>query len=149
MVQPPLTNPKTSVNSEGQKPSTEGTPENNHPLENIPFHASTPWPKAEKMSGNLFELRKDWLIPPTNNTVTATSSKPPITIEPQGQEQPSPSTAAPPTAEQCGWGLNCPICKNKEEDWDGEHQKQIQQNTKNTQTQDAQQQKNSLQIQNA
>ena len=32
---------------------------------------------------------------------------------------------------------------------DGEHQKHIQQNTKNTQTQDAQQQKNSFQIQNA
>ena len=27
----------------------------------------------------------------------------------------------------CGWGLNCPICKNLEEDWDGDHQKQIQQ----------------------
>ena len=35
-----------------------------------------------------------------------------------------------PTAtkqERCGWGLNCPICKNAEEDWDGEHQQQLQQ----------------------
>ena len=36
-----------------------------------------------------------------------------------------------------------------EEDWDGKHQKQLQQNTKSIQAQDAQQQKNSLQIQNA
>ena len=28
-AQPPLTNPKATVNSEGQKPSPEGTPENN------------------------------------------------------------------------------------------------------------------------
>ena len=84
------------------------------------------------MSGNLFELRKDWLIPPPNNTANATISKPPIKIEPQVQEQPAPSATVPPRAEQCGWGPNCPICKNIE-DWDGEHQKQIQQNTKNTQ----------------
>ena len=69
------------------------------------------------MSGNLFELRKDWLILPTNSATAATSSKPPIKIEPQAAEQP------PPKAEQCGWGLNCPICKNIEEDWDDEHQK--------------------------
>ena len=46
------------------------------------------------MSRNLFELRKDWPIPPTNNTVTAISSKPPIKIEPQAQEQPTLSAAA-------------------------------------------------------
>ena len=28
---------------------------------------------------------------------------------------------APPKAEQCGWGPNCPICTNTEEDWGGEH----------------------------
>ena len=100
------------------------------------------------MSGNLFELRKDCPIPPTNNTVTATSSKPPIKIEPQAQEQPIPSAATPSKAEQCEWGPNCPIFKNIEEDWDGEYQKQIQQNTKNIQTQDAKQQKNSLHSQN-
>ena len=98
-AQPPLTNPKAPVNSEGQKPSPEGTPENNPTSKNIPVHTSTPWPEAGKMSGNLFELRKDWPAPPTNNTVTATSSKPPINIEPQAQEQPTPSAAAPPKAE--------------------------------------------------
>ena len=81
------------MNSESQKPSAEDSPEN------IPVCASTPWPKVGKMSGNPFELRKDWLIPPTNNTVTDTSSKPPINIEPQPQEQPTPNAAAPPKAE--------------------------------------------------
>ena len=67
------------------------------------------------MSGNLFELRKDWPIPPTTNTVTATNPKPPIKIEPQEPDQPTPSATAP-KPEQCGWGPNCPICKNAEED---------------------------------
>ena len=73
------------------------------------------------MSGNLFELRKDWPIPPTNNTTTATS-KPPIKIEPQAQEQPNCSATAPQKVEQYGWGPHCPICKNTKEDWDGNHQ---------------------------
>ena len=82
------------------------------------------------MSGNLFELRKDWPIPPDNNnnaTITATTPKPPIKIEPQAQEQPTPSSMVALKSEKCGWGLNCPICKNLEEDSDGDHQKQFQQ----------------------
>ena len=99
-TQPPLTNPKAPENSESQKPSTEGTLGNNPPpLENDPVYTSTPWPEAVKMPGNLFELRKHWLIPPTNNTVTATNSKPPIKMEPEAQEQLTPSPAAPPKAE--------------------------------------------------
>ena len=39
-----------------------------------------------------------------------------------------------PKPEQCGQGPNCPICKNTEEDWDGEHQKQLIQTDKHTQT---------------
>ena len=101
------------------------------------------------MSENLFELQKDWPFPPTNNTVTPTNSKSPTKIEPQAQEQSIPSAAALLKAEGCRWGLNCPICKNIEEDWDGEHQKQFHQNTKNTQIQEAQQQKDSPQIQDA
>ena len=102
-TQPPPTNPKAPVNSEGQKPLPEGTSENNpSPLDNSPVHASTPWPEADKMSENLFELRKDWLIPPTNNTIIATNSKLPIKIEPQEQEQPTSSATAPPRAEQYG-----------------------------------------------
>ena len=87
-AQPPQTNAKAPVISESQKPSTS---ENNpQPLENAPVHASTPWPEAGKMYGNLFELRKDWPISPTNNTMTATNPKPPIKMEPQEQDQPTP-----------------------------------------------------------
>ena len=77
------------MNSEGQKPSTSKNKP--PPLENAPFHASTPWPKA----GNLFELWKDWPIPPTKNTVTATNPKPPIKIVPLEQDQLTPSAIAP------------------------------------------------------
>ena len=65
-VQLPKANTKAPVNPESQKPSTL---ENNPPpLEDAPVYASTTWPEAGKMSGNLFELKKDWPIPPTNNT---------------------------------------------------------------------------------
>ena len=86
------------------------------------------------MLGNLFKLRKDWLIPPT----ITTSTPPPTKIEPQTQEQATPSATAAPKAERCGWGPNCPICKSMEEDWDGEHQKQLQQNVPSTQPQQPQ-----------
>ena len=102
---PPRANPKTLINSEGHKPSSEGTPENNTPpLENAPVYTSTPEPKAGIMSGNLFELRKDWLIPPTNNTSTAMNSKLPIKVEPQEQEQPTPRPTAPPKADMVQMG---------------------------------------------
>ena len=61
-AQPPQTNAKAPGNSENQKPSTSDN--NLPPLENAPVHASIPWLDAGKMSGNLFELRKDWPIPP-------------------------------------------------------------------------------------
>ena len=71
------------------------------------------------MSGNLFELRKDWPIPPATNTTNATNSNlPVIKVEPQGPEQSNPNSIVP-KPEQCRWGPNCPICKNAEEDWDG------------------------------
>ena len=48
------------MNPEGQKSFQGGMPGNNPPpLENTPVHASTPWPEAGKMSGNLLDLRKD------------------------------------------------------------------------------------------
>ena len=70
------------------------------------------------MSGNLFEDR-NWLVPTNylnNNHKNATSLKSPIKegSKPGGQEK-------------CGWGPNCPFCKNQEkEDWDGKHQSQLQ-----------------------
>ena len=74
------------------------------------------------MSMNLFELRKDLPNPPANNTITAKNSKLPIKIESQEPEQQTPSATAPPKSEHCRWEPNCPMCKNIEEDWDGEHQ---------------------------
>ena len=84
------------------------------------------------MSGNLFEIRKDWPIPPANDTVTATIPKPSITIEPQ---VPSTTVSRP---EWCGWGQNCPICKNVvDENGDDDNlQDQSQQANKNTQIKD-------------
>ena len=81
------------------------------------------------MSGNLFETRKDWLIPPNYNNdnnlnaAIATSSTSPIKIEPKPEEQPTNSLMA----EKSRWEPNCLFCKNIEGDWDGDHQKQLQQ----------------------
>ena len=115
------------VNLESQQPPTS---ENNPPpLDDAPVCVGPPWPEAGKMSGNLFEIRKDWPIPPTTNTatITATNPKPPaIKVEPQDLGQLNPNSAVT-KPERCRWGTNCPICKNAEEDWDGEHQKQLQQ----------------------
>ena len=73
------------------------------------------------MSGNLFEDR-NWLLPPNyldnenKNTTSITSPKPPIKEEPKVNEQ---------SAEKCGGGPGCLLCKNQEkEDWDGKHQQQ-------------------------
>ena len=90
-AQPPLANPKASENPEGQRPSTVGTLGNNPPpLQNIQVCTSTPWPEVGKMSVNLFELRKVWPIPHTNNTVIPTYSKPPIKIESQHKSNQPP-----------------------------------------------------------
>ena len=57
------------------------------------FAKSTPWPNAGKISRNLFEGRKDWLLPPNylnkeNKDMTSiTSPKPPIKEEPNMEEQ--------------------------------------------------------------
>ena len=133
-AQLPLTTHSAPTNSEKQNPSQESISNSNPPpLEHIPTCAGTTWPKAGKMLGNLFKLRKDWPIPP------AITRKTPLKIEPQTQGQATPSATAAPKAEKCGWGPNCPICKNREEDWDGDHQKQFQQNVHNTQPQNIQQ----------
>ena len=131
-MQPLQANTKTPINTEIQRTLTP-TPENNlPPLEDVPAHASTPWPEAGRMSGNLFEIRKDWPIPPTNDTFTATIPKPLIIIEPQ---VPSTRVSRP---EQCGWGQNYPICKNVDENWDDDDnlQDQSQQANINTQIKD-------------
>ena len=124
-MQPPhesaLVNPQNK-----QPPTSESNPP---PLEDASVSAGTPWPGAGKMSSNLFEIRKDWPVPPSTNTSTNIPIKPnlpTIKTEPQDPNQPKPSSTTT-KLERCGWGPNCPICKNAEEDLDGEHQKQCQQ----------------------
>ena len=84
-MQMPTTAPNTTMNLEKGNPSQESSSSNNPPpLENVPTHAGTPWPRAGSMLGNLFKLRKDWPIPPTYTT------NPPIKIEAQSQEAATP-----------------------------------------------------------
>ena len=119
-AQPLQANTKAPINTESQRTLTP-TPKNYPPsLEDVPAHASTPWPEAGRMSGNLVEIRKDWPIPPANDTVTATTPKALIKIEPR---VPSATVSR---LEQCGWGQNCPICKNVDENWDGDDNLQDQ-----------------------
>ena len=82
-------------------------------MENVPACESTPWPGADKVSGNLFEDR-NWLLPPNyldsenkNEIMTSiTSPRPPIKEEePKINEQ---------SAEKCRWRPDYPFCKNKE-----------------------------------
>ena len=107
-MQPPVTVSKVPEAPENRCP----------PLETVQVHESTPWLGAGRISGNLFEDR-NWLLPPNylnNDCKNATSSKPPIKEEPKAGKP-----------EKCGWGPNCPFCKNQEkEDWDGKHQGQLQ-----------------------
>ena len=113
-VQPPMTISKapTDIKIQAQEETPESRPP---PLEDAQIFASTPWPKAGKMSRNLSEERKDWLLPPNyldNNAkgmTSVASPKPPIKEEPKTEEQPSTS----PKAEKCGWGPICPFCKNQ------------------------------------
>ena len=81
------------MNTESQETLTP-VPENKPPpLEDAPIHTGTPWPEVGKMLGNLFETRKDWLIPPNYNNDNninigiATSSTTPIKIDPKPEEQ--------------------------------------------------------------
>ena len=96
------------------KPQAQETSDNRPPpLEDAPVCESTPWPDGGKISGNLFEERKDWLLPPNylnnnnKNTTSVTSPKPPIKEEPKREEQSFTS----PRTDKCGWGPNCPFCK--------------------------------------
>ena len=60
---PPTTISKAPTNTKPQAP--EGTSDNRPPsLEDVPVHKSTPWANAEKISENLIEERKEWLLPP-------------------------------------------------------------------------------------
>ena len=66
------------------------------------------------------------MLPPNylnSDHKNATSPKSPIKEEPKTGEQ-----SISLNTEKCGWGPNCPFCKNQEkEDWDGKHQSLLQQ----------------------
>ena len=121
-MQPPTTVSKAPFNVNPQTDASENRPP---PLENAPVCESTPWPGAGRMSGNLFEDRK-WLLPPkylNNDCKNATRPKSLVKEEPKTGGQ----SVISMNAENCGWGPNCPFCKNQEkEDWDGNHQSQLQ-----------------------
>ena len=119
---------KAPINVKPQADASENMPP---PLERAPVHESTPWPGAGRMSGNLFEDR-NWLLPPnylnndSKNAAGFTNPKPSIKEEPKIGEQSNIS----PKTDKCGWGPNCPFCKNQDkEDWDGKHQNQLRQKT--------------------
>ena len=98
-AQPPATASKVPEAPENRPP----------PLEKAQVCKSTPWPGAGRVSGNLFEDRH-WLLPPNylnNNHKNTASPKSPIKEELKTGEQ---STSL--NAEKCGWGPNCPFCKN-------------------------------------
>ena len=109
----PMTISKAPTNIKPQ--AQEGTDNRPPPLEDPPVCDSTPWPDVGKFPGNLFKQRKDWLLPPNylNNdnkdTTGITSPKPPIKEEPKIEEQSFTS----PRTDKCGWGPNCPFCKNQ------------------------------------
>ena len=126
---PPVTISKAPINVKPQTDAPENRPP---PLENAPVQVSTPWPSAGKMSGNLFKDR-NWLLPPnylnngSKDTAGITIPKSLIKEEPEVRKQ----SIISPKAEKCGMEPNCPFCKNqdKEEDWDGNQQNQLQQKT--------------------
>ena len=109
------------------RPQNKGHPstQNSNPplLVDIPsaqVRQGTPLPNTGSASENLFETKKDWLIPPTpvptcphhqNRSTALGSSDPPYNGEPKQ------------AVEGCSWGSHCPIHKNEEEhkeNWDAD-----------------------------
>ena len=109
--------PSATVSQAPAKPKTD-VPENRPPpLENVPGCKGTPWPGAGKVSGNLFKDR-NWLLPPNylgnenrnehKNTTNITSPRSLLK-----EEEPKVNEQSP---ENCGWGPDCPFCKNQEKE---------------------------------
>ena len=123
-AQQPLTTPNAPTNSERQNPPQEGISDSNPPptqkYPNLHWHP---------MEWSRKDVRKSlWVEEGLADPSYYYFEIPPIKIESQTQEQATSSTTAAPKAEKCGWGPYCSICKNIEEDWHGDYQKQFQQN---------------------
>ena len=72
----------------------------------------TPWLGTGKMLGNLFQdrnwlLPKNYLVTESKEDTNAASARPPLKEESKMEEQ-----ATSPKAEKCGWGPDCPFCKD-------------------------------------
>ena len=113
-MHPPMTIPKAPTNIIPQV--QQGTSDNRPPpLEDAPVCKSTLWPNAGKISENLFDERKDWLLPPNylnndNKGMTGvTSPKPPIKEEPKVEEQ----SLTSPRTDKCTWDQIAPSAKIK------------------------------------
>ena len=131
-MHPPMTISKASANDrpQVQEETSDSRPP---PLEDVQVCKRTPWPNPGKTSGNLFEERKDCLLPPnyldnnnSKDTTGVTRPKPSIKEEPKTEEQ----SITNPRTDKCGWWPNCPFCKNQgkeEEDWNGNCQKTLPQ----------------------
>ena len=61
-------------------PEAPPKPKNDAPLPSMPVHKSTPWHRAGKMSGNLFEDR-NWLLPQIILTI-ARKTRPKMNLKP-------------------------------------------------------------------
>ena len=85
--------------------------------------------KQERCQGTSSMLRKEWPIPPTNNTATATISKPPLKIEPKPRNNQPPVQHHHQKQSNVDGDQKCQfhLQKNIEGDWDGDYQKQFQQ----------------------
>ena len=67
---------KAPINTKNQETQAQTSQNNSLPLEDAPIHSGNLWPEAGRMSGNLFEIRKDWLTPPNNMPMTKTVTQP-------------------------------------------------------------------------
>ena len=95
-------------------PEAPPKPKNSTASPSVPAREDTPWPSADKMSGNLFEDR-NWLLP---KNYLATENK---------NENTTGVTSRRPSLKDCP---DCPFCKNQDkEDCNGKHQDQLQQKT--------------------
>ena len=113
--------------NEGHPPIQSSNPPPLEEIPNAPVRHGTPWPSTGSASENLFDTRKDWLIPPTPAPTLALIVK----MQAPCQVAVIPHAMVTPkqVAEKCSWGLHCPICKKEEEheeDWDAKGKKNNQ-----------------------
>ena len=105
---PTVTISKAPVNV---KPQTDAPKSRPPPLKSAPVSKNTPWPSAGRML-----LPPNYLNNDSKSMTGITSPQPSIKEEPKIGEHSNISLKT----DKCGWGPNCPFCKNQDkEDWDG------------------------------